>query len=319
MACRACGNRDDNRLHVFKEQHLGLGEEFEYIECAVCKSLSIMNIPVSMEKYYPSSYYSFAARPYSQLLGFLKRERDLAFLGKKNIIGIFLSLFLPTPLYIPWLQKLGLPGGASILDVGSGAGNLVVNLRDAGFRATGIDPFIDVEISYVNGARVLKQTLEETIGAFDCIMLHHCIEHMPEPREAMMKIASLLKPGGKVLIRTPVAGMHAWKIYGSNWFQLDAPRHFVIFSEQGLRMAAEKSGLKNIGVVYDSKANQFWASEQYNRGIPLAHESSHAVNPNSSMFSRAQIQEYERQARLLNAHGDGDQAAFYFEKVKENA
>jgi len=314
-SCRVCGNSQDNRPHVFQEKYLGLGDEFEYSECGACGSLSIVAIPADIGRYYPETYYSYAPRPYNRFAGLLKGRRDLYYLGKVGIVGHLLSLFLPAPPYIEWLKNLALPVGASILDVGSGSGILIVNLQDAGFPSTGIDPYIREPIIFTNGARVLKQTLEETSGSFDCIMLHHCLEHMAAPREALEQVKRLLKPGGRVLVRVPVGGTHAWRTYGQNWFQLDAPRHFVIFSETGLRRLAAEAGFKTMKVVYDSTASQFWASEQYVNGIPLAGERSYAAHPDRSIFSAEQIKTFDKEAALLNARDDGDQASFYFEEA----
>ena len=314
-ACRVCGNTQNNQRHVFQEKYFGLGDEFEYIECSVCRSLSIVDLPENMERYYPETYYSYTVRTYNRLYGYLKGKRDLHYLGQPGIVGYFLSRILPAPPYIEWLQNLSLPFGASILEVGSGGGALVVNLQGAGFLATGIDPYIRKSLTFPNGARVLKQSLEETSGSYDCIMLHHCLEHMAAPRDAFGHFSRLLKPGGKLLVRVPLAGSHAWLTYGRNWFQLDAPRHFVIFSEEGLCRLAAEQGYETSKIVYDSTASQFWASEQYVRDIALASERSHAVHPEKSIFSVEQIAEYSRQAALLNARHAGDQASYYFHKV----
>jgi len=49
---------------------------------------------------------------------------------------------------------------------------------------------------------------------------------MPNPRNVFEKISGLLSDEGTLLIRIPVMDCFAWKEYGVNWFQLDAPRHF---------------------------------------------------------------------------------------------
>ena len=284
--CRVCENTQKNLRHIFQEKYLGLGDEFEYNECGACKSLSIAEIPENMERYYPAAYYAYSVKPYNRISGFLKGRRDRHYLNRSNIVGHLLSFVYPAPVYIEWLQNLGLPFGSSILEVGSGGGTLLVNLQDAGFAATGIDPYIRKPITYPNGAKVLKQSLQETNGSYDCIMLHHSLEHIAEPREAFEHIGRLLKTGGKLLVRVPVAGTHAWKTYGKNWFQIDAPRHFVVFSEQGLCDLAARKGFQATKIVYDSTASQFWASEQYVKDIALASRTSYAIEPGNSIFSR---------------------------------
>lgn len=313
--CRVCGNTQNNTYHVFQEKYFGLGGEFEYIECGVCQSLSIMKIPEEMQRYYPQTYYAHTAMPYNHFYGYLKGKRDGYYLTGSGIVGRLISPWLKFPPYIDWLRSLALPFGSSILDVGCGSGTLVASLQDAGFEAMGIDPYIGKSITYPNGARVLNRSLQETGGRYDCIMLHHSLEHMAEPRKALGHIGRLLRRGGKVLIRVPLTGTYAWKTYGENWFQLDAPRHFVIYSDYGLRYLAAELGFETTKVVYDSGAGQFWASEQYVKGITLTGKRSYAVQPANSIFTPEQISEYAGRAVLLNAKADGDQAAFYLEKT----
>jgi len=246
------------------------------------------------------------------MAGWLKGQRDRYYIDRTSIIGYLLSFRSSAPLYIEWLKNLTLPYGSTILEAGSGAGTLIVNLQDAGFPSVGVDPYIAGPITYANGAQVLKQSLEQTTGTYDCIMLHHCLEHMADPQSAFRHIHRLLKPGGKLLVRIPVAGTYAWRTYGLNWFQLDAPRHFVIFTERALCDLAERTGFTKDKIIYDSRASLFWASEQYGKGIALASERSYAVDPDKSIFTPGQIAEYEKQAQQLNTRKDGDQAAFYF-------
>src|SRR2546421_7013807 len=57
--CRICGNNENNRTYLARELHLGLGDEFEYFECARCGCLQIKEIPEDLRKYNPSEYYSY--------------------------------------------------------------------------------------------------------------------------------------------------------------------------------------------------------------------------------------------------------------------
>jgi SAM-dependent methyltransferase len=149
-------------------------------------------------------------------------------------------------------------------------------------------------------------------------MLHHCLEHLATPQESFAHIRRLVKPGGKTLIRTPVAGTGAWREYGKNWFQLDAPRHLVILSEEGIRRLAARNGFQVLKIIYDSTASQFWASEQYAKGIALMAASSYAVDPEKSLFTATQIRAYEERAAALNARNDGDQASYYLVRTDDH-
>jgi len=316
--CRVCGNTHDNKVHIFRERYLGLGDPFEYIECGACKSLSIVDVPEDLWRYYPETYYSYTGRPYSRFLGLVKGLRDRHYLGKRSNPGKLTSSLLPAPKYIEWLVNLDLPLGSSILDVGCGAGTLVVNLKDAGYQSSGIDPYISKPIRYANGAEILKQSLEETTGSYDCIMLHHSLEHMASPHEVFVHINRLLKPNGRLLIRLPITGTYAWKTYGENWFQLDAPRHFVLFTESALCTLAGKYKFPIRKIVYDSIASQFWGSEQYARGIAHISRTSYAIRPDNSIFSPQELQAFTELTNELNLNNNGDQASFYFTKATDD-
>ncbi|MBT4258603.1 MAG: class I SAM-dependent methyltransferase, partial [Nitrospina sp.] len=99
-----------------------------------------------------------------------------------------------------------------------------------------------------------------------------------------------------------------------NWIQLDAPRHFFLYSIESLKILAEKTKFKIKEIIYDSNESQFWGSQQFSEDIPLLAENSYAKNPAKSIFSRAEIKGYKKMARELNSCSQGDQAAIYMVK-----
>jgi SAM-dependent methyltransferase len=196
-----------------------------------------------------------------------------------------------------------LPTSARILDVGCGAGLLVRDLRMSGFEnAVGIDPY-----SANGNAVVRKQTLDEIEGKWDVIMLHHSFEHMPAPREVLTKIASLLTEQGICLIRIPIKN-EAWKLYGTNWCQLDAPRHFFIHTFRSVEILASQTGLGIRSYHCDSDEYQFWLSELYGRGIAATEA---IKNGPRHYFSNQELRKFHERAQELNAANLGDSAVFY--------
>jgi SAM-dependent methyltransferase len=313
IRCRVCGNGEGNVAHRFREMYFGTGETFEYGECGRCGSLSIADVPADMGRHYPKDYYSLKTDYRGALAGYLKGRRDRYFLYGRSLPGWLVSLrSVPNP-YIEWIRTLGLPPGAAILEIGCGTGTMLVNLTDAGFAVLGVDPYVPADIRYPNGTRILKKRIEDMDGRFDALMLHHSLEHVEDPNAVFREARRLLKPGGKMLVRTPVAGKAAWRSYGKDWFQLDAPRHMVILSEAGMAALAAAHGFRIYRTVYDSTASQFWASEQYVRGIACMDRRSRAVDPGSPIFSDREMREFEERATRLNRSSDGDQAAFYLE------
>lgn len=311
-ACSICGEEGDHRLFTAREMMLGLRDRFEYRECVRCGCCELLDRPSDWNRYYPDDYYAFVDSPDGLLKRLLKRWRARHALGGNSLVGALLVRFWGRPPYAEWIERAGVERDDAILDVGSGAGSHIREMSQAGFRnLTGIDPFLEGDRELGPGARLLKREAADMEGPYDFIMMNHSLEHMEEPGAALSEAARLLPAGGILLVRVPLAGKHAWHRYGSDWVQIDAPRHLFLFSEAGMRQLARRAGFEVREVRYDSYAFQFWGSEQYRRNVPLHDERSHAVNPAGSMFTKEQIAEYEERSRSLNARGEGDQASFY--------
>jgi cyclopropane fatty-acyl-phospholipid synthase-like methyltransferase len=220
----------------------------------------------------------------------------------------------PDPL-LESLRLLELKKHMRILDVGCGSGAMIYTLGSLGFaRVLGIDPFIDEDRVYGNGTEIRKQSLSELDERFDVIMFHHSFEHMDDPASILGNVARLLDDGGTCVINTPNANSDAWENYGTDWVQLDAPRHLFIHSPEGLAGLATRAGLEVRDVRWNSTAFQFWGSEQYRLGIPLNDPKSHAVDTATSPFSAEQIRLWDARARELNEARRGDQFAAYLVK-----
>ena len=271
-----------------------------------------------MSKYYRDEYHSFTPlRPHNRLRRFLSRVRDNYALSGRGFVGRLLARRFPPHIPLGSLSHLHLDPSARILDVGSGGGMLLSALGDLGFsNLVGIDPFLSGDIQYANGVKLYKKTIHQIEGEFDLIMFHHSFEHLADPLPALEMVYELLAPGADCIVRIPTVTSYAWKHYGTNWVQLDAPRHFFLHSQASMKILADEAGLELSEVAYDSSAFQFWASEQYALDIPLYDDRSYAVSPNVSYFTKEQIAAFEKRARELNHTNLGDQAAFYLKKPK---
>jgi SAM-dependent methyltransferase len=215
---------------------------------------------------------------------------------------------------------MGLTVRSRILDVGCGAGRLLHSLAGIGFQSLlGIDRFLRADRAGAApgnpGCRIERLDISEVRGPFDLVMFHHSFEHLDDPEGTLRHVARLLAPGGWCLIRTPTPSSFAWREYGTDWVQLDAPRHLCLASVAGAARLADRAGFRLLEVRDDSTAFQFWGSEQYRRGIPLESERSYAKHPDASPFSRREIRAFEARARELNRRRDGDQVALYLRRA----
>jgi SAM-dependent methyltransferase len=307
IACKICGNLHNNRIHLAKERLLNLRDEFQYLECANCYCLQIIQTPDNLSKYYPTEYYSFREPKFGLSLNpivyFLKKSLLRYYLRKFDPVGSILSLFLPHPFH--WMKPGLLDFNSSILDIGCGSGRVILSMQRSGFKnLTGIDPFLEKDLQDTDNLKILKRNLFEMSGQFDFIMMHHAFEHMDHPDKVLVKIKELLKPTGRLLIRIPVANSYAWRKYHTQWFQLDSPRHIFLHTTASINLLAQQAGLTVDHIKYDSTFVQFASSEKYLLNLPFSDD--------FSMFSKKQMKYFSNEAKRLNSIGDGDSACFYF-------
>ncbi len=313
-ACPLCGHGDGNRRHEAREMMFGRRDVFTYLECADCGALTLQDPPDDLAPFYPSDYYSYAGddAPGGLRAGLLRRRARARLVGGDPLGALLLKALGSVP-RLDWMAWMGLDFDASILDVGCGAGELLRKLRADGFTdLSGIDPFLERDLDPGEGLRIRRRTLADEDRAFDLVMLHHALEHMPDQAEVFAQLRRVVKPGGWLLIRVPVADSEAWREYGVDWVQLDAPRHLVLHTRRSLDGLAAAAGFANRRVVHDSTGFQFWGSEQYRADLPLRDPRSAAVDPAASAFDRERLDDFERRAEALNTAGRGDQAAFFY-------
>lgn len=289
----------------------GFRDVFKYFQCSVCGCLQIADIPTDMSKYYPSNYYSRLSNERSQywLKTSLKKIRDKFAVSGHGIAGRILYNFSPDEtlrLYSAFYPD------SRILDVGCGTGSLLLRLKNAGFRnLSGIDPLNSALIKYPNGLEIEKKALREMEGKWDLIIYNHSFEHIASPVEELKKVSELLEKNGICIIRIPLVDSFAWDHYKINWVQIDAPRHFFLYSLKSFAMIVNQAGMTIDKIEYDSDEFQFWGSEQYKKDIPLNDEKSYYVNPTGSVFNKRDIISFRSKAKDLNRQGRGDQAIFF--------
>ncbi len=286
----------------------GLRHLFTYCRCARCGSLWLADPPASLSPYYERGYYSMAEDPKGAdpvLAGGLWMQ---ALLRLPVTITDQLAGKRGFPRYCTWLARVpGIGLGSRIADVGSGEGALVFQMSRHGFRDVwGFDPYIATDRD-VAGAHLRRGDVSSSTGDFKLIMFNHSLEHVADPVATLHAATEHLAPGGAVLVRIPVAGSYADRHYGSHWVALDPPRHLAIPSQAGMAIAAARAGLTIQLTFFDSDELQFWASEQYARDIPLWDERS-GCDPD-------RLADLAKQARALNAAGDGDTAGYLLRRA----
>jgi SAM-dependent methyltransferase len=304
--CPACGSADGFREFRAREMQFGTREEFRYRECARCGSVFIASIPADLSRHYPTNYYSFAAAPAAApAMPAARRRLTRWLIGSPDPLARFVAqrLSYRRQAFYQWARLGGAGLDTPILDLGCGSGQLLRRMQRAGFsRLTGVDPYTPQEIDEP-GFRVVKAERPPAGARFGLVMMHHVLEHLSDPVQGLISARESMEPGGKILVRVPVAGSFVHRKYGADWYNLDAPRHLVVPSRRGIDALARQAGLRLLRAGFDGGEPSFLMSESYARNIP----SLQAPRPN-----RATRVRYRRWARRLNAQGEGDMGVFVF-------
>jgi SAM-dependent methyltransferase len=98
------------------------------------------------------------------------------------------------------------------------------------------------------------ETAELPDHYFDVVSMQDCLEHLPEPLEALGRVRRLLRPGGAFLATTPDVDSWLRRIQGRSWVSLKFPEHVVLYARGTLRRALERSGFR---VEHLEPAGQF--------------------------------------------------------------
>jgi cyclopropane fatty-acyl-phospholipid synthase-like methyltransferase len=137
-------------------------------------------------------------------------QKRLVALGYDRIADLDLERFGLSSVRAAKLAKLieQLPAGASILDLGCGAGIPVARELDTlGFRVTGVDASsgqIERARRNVMGAHFIQAdmgSVEFAPESFDAVLASYSLTHLPKSEHASMieRLARWLRPGGQFL------------------------------------------------------------------------------------------------------------------------
>ena len=135
-----------------------------------------------------------------------------------------------------------LPPGP-VLDVGAGDGTLVEAFVRRGREAVGLEP-------HASGPHIRNAEVEEVDGTWSAVIFWHSLEHLRQPARALSHAATLVAPGGTLVVAVPNATSLQARAFGDRWLALDLPRHLVHLSPPALLSKIEALGLRVERVSY---------------------------------------------------------------------
>ena len=161
----------------------------------------------------------------------------------------------------------------TLLDVGSGTGAFVNEMKQNGWEVTGLEPDEDARrVAKESFHCELKSTdvlLSLPENAFDAITLWHVLEHVHDLKNYLHQFKKLLKPDGRLVIAVPNYTSFDASVYRQYWAAYDVPRHLYHFSPLSMKLLVHKNGMRIIEykpMWFDSFYVSFLSSKYKNSG-----------------------------------------------------
>jgi len=168
---------------------------------------------------------------------------------------------------LSFIQTISKPG-EEILDVAGAAGNITLKLAEMGYNVTWNDMYPDlaeyVEMKREKGVVRYKQGNIMDVQfeqLFDVILAAEIIEHVAHPDEFIAYLSTLLKPGGHLILSTPLGsyfknGLPKFtefknpQIFESKQFKPNADGHIFLLHLDEIPIIIKKTGLEIIRMKY---------------------------------------------------------------------
>ncbi len=135
-----------------------------------------------------------------------------------------------------------------LLEIGAASGWFVEAARDGGSQAVGIEPSAATAAEGrqrgldVRAGTLAEATVEGVV--YDAVCAWHVLEHLPQPRDAVSQLVSLVRPGGWLFLELPNIDSVAARRGGLGWVHLDADAHVAHYGPRLLRELLSGSGLR---------------------------------------------------------------------------
>jgi len=146
--------------------------------------------------------------------------------------------------------------GGRLLDVGCATGIFLAEMRHHGeWELHGVETSREAA-TYARtrfGLDIFTGELEEAGYPdcyFDVITLWDVLEHLPDPRSALLEMRRIIRPDGTLFLQIPNPDGLEAKVFGKLWVGLDVPRHLYIFSQETLSALLKQVGFELMKTTY---------------------------------------------------------------------
>lgn len=216
----------DKNYYIKTKDFLVSGESFNLVEDKTLKILVTHPQPKESElaRYYESDAYISHSDSSKGIVATLYKLVKNYSLKKK--LGLVNSL----------AQKKG-----NLLDIGCGTGEFLKKVKNNAWECDGVEPNSSARKLALKKNLSVFSSLEELPEVkYDVITLWHVLEHLPNLKQSIQNIESLLKPNGVLIIAVPNYNSYDANYYKEFWAAYDVPRHLWHFSRASMKILFSK-------------------------------------------------------------------------------
>jgi SAM-dependent methyltransferase len=236
--CGVCGATGARELYTAGDALCNTDQEFAIASCDGCGVLRTLPEMTAEElaSFYRNDYWGELTSP----------SRDWILRSQAEKLS--------------FLSRCGLAGGR-ILDVGCGAGFFLRALDGRLWERFGVE--IGPEAARLAARELGEDRVREgsltgaqfADASFDVVAFWSSLEHTTDPRAQLMSARRIVKPRGTVIVQVPNAGSYQARVFKSDWYALDAPRHRYHFTRGTLDRLIRECGFEPYRMTQFSRAH----------------------------------------------------------------
>jgi len=231
--CPACNSPSISPVFTTKDYSVS-GKSFSIWVCTDCTLRFTQDIPDinSIGQYYKSENYISHTNTSAGIINRLYQVVRKRTLRQKRKL----------------LCKITGRKTGTLLDVGSGTGAFVSEMKHHGWTVTGLEPDEDARKVAKDIFDCELKTIDELFqlpeNAFDVITLWHVLEHVHDLRGYLQQLKKLLKQEGRLVIAVPNYTSFDASVYKEHWAAYDVPRHLYHFSPLSMKLLIDRNEMR---------------------------------------------------------------------------
>jgi 2-polyprenyl-3-methyl-5-hydroxy-6-metoxy-1,4-benzoquinol methylase len=231
--CPVCASPDFENVLTVKD-HSVSQKSFSVAECPNCRLRFTQDAPGpdAIGAYYKAEDYISHTNTSKGLVNRIyKFVRNRTMVRKRKLVQRATG------------KKVG-----KLLDVGSGIGTFVHEMKVHGWQVQGLEPDDDARkvANQLYGETLLPMNVFQQLptATFDAITMWHVMEHVHDLSNYVDQLGAILKKEGRLFVAVPNYTSLDAKIYGACWAAYDVPRHLYHFSPESMKVLMEQHGFK---------------------------------------------------------------------------